>query len=79
MNGKILGRNPALWLSAVAAILNVAVIVFGVPLSIDGLAALNIAAGAIIGLVANSADPTTVPTFSLTTGGQSSETPKVGS
>ena len=63
----LLGRSPALWLATVAAILNVAVIVFGVPLSIDGLAALNVAAAAIIGLIANASDPTTASTFALTT------------
>lgn len=62
----ILGRNPALWAGAIAAILNVAVIVFGVPLTLDGLAALNVAAVAIIGLIANQADPTTQPTFAPT-------------
>lgn len=63
----LLGRSPALWVAAVAAVLNVLVIVFGVPLSIDGLAALNVAAAALIGLIANASDPTTAPTFALTT------------
>lgn len=65
----ILGRNPALWLAAIAAMLNVAVIVFGVPLSMEGLAACNVLAASIIGLVANAADPTTSPTFALTMSG----------
>lgn len=63
----ILGRSPALWIAGVAAVLNVAVIVFGVPLTAEGVAALNAAAIALIGLVANASDPTTAPTFALTT------------
>lgn len=63
----ILGRSPALWIAAVAAILNVAVIVFGVSLTAEGIAALNAAAIALIGLVANATDPTTAPTFAMTT------------
>lgn len=63
----ILGRNPALWLALVAAILNVAVIVFGVPLTELQLAALNTVAVAIVGVLANSADPSTAPTFAATT------------
>jgi anti-sigma-K factor RskA len=59
----ILGRNPALWLGAVAAVLNVAVVVFGIALTVDQLAALNVAAGAIIGVVANESAAGTVGTF----------------
>jgi len=59
----ILGRNPALWAALVAAILNVLVVVVGVPLTIDGIAALNGLALVVIGLVANISDPSTGPTF----------------
>lgn len=62
----ILGRNPALWTALIAAILNVLVIVIHVPISPDGLAALNILGVAVIGLIANASDPTTSPTFALT-------------
>lgn len=62
----ILGRNPALWAGLVAALLNVAVIVFGIPLSTEGVAALNGLAIACIAVLANTADPTTQPTFALT-------------
>lgn len=61
----ILGRNPALWLGAVVALLNVAVVVFGVQLDAEQIAALNAAAVAVVALVANAGDPSTVPTFAL--------------
>ena len=63
----ILGRSPALWLALVAALLNALVIVAGVKLSAEQIAALNIAAAAIVGVVANESDPTTAPTFSTQT------------
>jgi hypothetical protein len=59
----ILGRSPALWLGAIQALLNVLVVVFGVSLTIDQLAALNIAAGAVVGIVANESAAGTVGTF----------------
>ena len=59
----ILGRNPALWVSLVAAILNVLVVVIGIPLSAEGVAALNGLGLVVIGLVANVSDPSTGPTF----------------
>lgn len=59
----ILGRNPGLWLGAIVALLNVLTIVFGAHLDAEQLAALNAAAVAIVALVANAGDPTTVPTF----------------
>lgn len=63
----ILGRNPALWLALLAAALNVAVVVFGVQLTMEQIAVLNAFFVAIIGFVANEKDPTTLPTFALTT------------
>jgi len=63
----ILGRNPALWLALVAAVLNVAVSVFGIVLTTDQLLTVNALAFALVGVLANSADPTTVGTFALTT------------
>jgi uncharacterized membrane protein len=63
----ILGRNPALWLALVGAILNVSVGVFGITLTVDQLIQLNALAFAIVGILANAADPTTVGTFALTT------------
>lgn len=71
----ILGRNPALWAGLVAALLNVAVIVFGIPLSTEGVAALNGLAIAFIAVLANSADPTTQPTFAPTFAAPTSESP----
>lgn len=65
----ILGRNPALWLGLVAAILNVAVGVFGLNLTSDQLVELNALAFAAVAVLANASDPTTAPTFSLTTKG----------
>lgn len=49
----ILGRSPALILGLVAAILNVAVVVFGIDLSTTQLAALNAFAAAAVAVVAN--------------------------
>ena len=63
----ILGRNAAVWIGLVAAVLNMCVLVFGINLDGPQLASLNAAAACLIGLVANSNDPTTVPTFALTT------------
>jgi len=62
----ILGRNPALWLGAIQALLNVAVVVFSVPLDVNQVAALNLAAAAIVGIVANSQTPGTAATFAIT-------------
>ena len=63
----ILGRNPALWLALVAAALNVLVIVFGVALASDQLAALNVLAGVVVGILANSQTAEAVPTFAART------------
>lgn len=63
----ILGRNPALWLGLVGAILNAAVVVLNIQLTTEQLVALNALAFAIVGIVANTADPTTAGTFALTT------------
>lgn len=62
------GRNPALWLGLAAAALNAAVIVFGVQLSAGQLAAIMAVVTALVGVVANEADPTTVGTFARTLG-----------
>ncbi len=71
----ILGRNPALWLAVVAAALNVAVIVLGLQLTAEQLAALNALAVALVGFVANEKDPTTLPTFALATGDRRAAAP----
>lgn len=63
----ILGRNPGLWTGAVAAILNVLVVLGIWHISTDQLATVDVAAFAIVALIANAGDPTTAPTFSLTT------------
>lgn len=63
----ILGRNPALWLALVGASLNAAVVVFGIVLTTEQIVQLNALAFAIVGILANAADPTTVGTFALTT------------
>ena len=62
----ILGRNAGLWAALVAAALNALVLVFGVPLTVDQVGVLNVLALAIIGLIANEADPTTAGTFAPT-------------
>lgn len=63
----ILGRNPALWLALLAAILNISVVVVGWQLSAEQIAAINAGFIAIIGFVANEKDPTTLPTFAMST------------
>lgn len=62
----ILGRSRILWAALVAAALNAAVLVFHVPLDGGQLAAINAFALAILGVVANEADPTTAGTFERT-------------
>lgn len=62
----ILGRNSGLWLGLVAATLNAGVVVFGVQLSTEQLAALNAFALALVGVIANESDPTTAGTISAT-------------
>lgn len=62
----ILGRNPALWLGLVGAVLN-ALVLFGLHLSAEQVAALNAVAFAVVGVIANEADPTTAGTFAATT------------
>lgn len=62
----ILGRSKVLWIALVGAALNAAVVVFGVPISTEGIAALNALGVALIGIFANEHDPTTAGTFALT-------------
>jgi uncharacterized membrane protein len=62
----ILGRQPALWLALVAALLNVMVVVFGIHLTGEQIATLNAFAIAVVGIVANESDPTTAGTFAPT-------------
>ncbi len=71
----ILGRNPALWLGLIAALLNVAVGVFGLNLTPDQLIELNALAFAIVAVIANEKDPSTVGTFALTTKAPNSTVP----
>lgn len=63
----ILGRSRLLWMGLATAILNGAVVVFGVPLTGEQVAAINAVVVAILGILANEADPTTAGTFALTT------------
>ena len=62
----ILGRSPALWYALIVAALNAGVVVFGVNLTAEQLAALNAFALAILGVIANESDPRTVPTLAPT-------------
>lgn len=55
----ILNRNAGLFTGLFAAALNVAVIVLGVHITPEGIAALNAFALALVALVANASDPTT--------------------
>lgn len=63
----ILGRSPALWLSLIAAGLNVLIIVGGVHLTDVEVATLNAFFVALVGIIANESDPTTAGTFAMTT------------
>lgn len=77
--GTILGRNAGLWVGAGSAILDlvlaIVVLVSHQPITPE-LGAVALAAHgvlvAIVGLIANASDPTTVPTFALTTSAASS-------
>lgn len=62
----ILGRNAGLWTALAAALVNVAAVLGLFDLTIDQWAAVNAAAFAVVGLVANAADAGTVPTFAPT-------------
>jgi len=62
----ILGRNAGLWTALIVAAVNVAVVVFGMALTVDQIAVLNAFGLAVVGVVANVADPTTVGTFTPT-------------
>ena len=73
----ILGRSSALWLGLVAAVLNVAVLVFGIHLSSDQLVALNALAFAVVGVIANESNPTTAGTFAMTTKAPAAPAPAV--
>lgn len=71
-SGKLFGRATTLWVSLVAGALNLAVVVFRVPLDADQVIAINGFALILIGILANEENPTTAGTFSATT-----ETPVV--
>lgn len=62
----ILGRNAGLWAATAAAIVNVAATLGVVSLPPEAWSALNAALFAVIGLIANEADPTTAATFAPT-------------
>jgi hypothetical protein len=62
----ILGRNPALLLALVQAVLGL-LLAFGAPISLQQLGAIEAIASCIVGVLANSATPGTVPTFSTRT------------
>ena len=63
----LLGRNVALWLGLVQAILSVLVGVVGVALTLQQVALIEALASAIIAILANANTPGAVPTFSLRT------------
>lgn len=70
----ILGRNAGLWAALVQSGLNVAAAIIVVatnqplsPADVALFAALNAMGLAIVGVIANVADPTTLPTFAMTT------------
>jgi len=70
--GTILGRNAGLWTGAIAAVLNALVLLGIWTLTSEQLAGVDVAAFALVALIANASDPTTAPTFALTTKAPSS-------
>ena len=67
MSGQtILGRSPALFLALVQAVLGL-LLAFGAPLTLQQLGAVEFVASCVVGILANSATPGTVPTFSTRT------------
>ncbi len=63
----ILGRNRALWVALLGAVLNAIVVLGVLNLTSDQIASLDGLGLALIGIIANASDPTTAPTFALTT------------
>lgn len=61
---RILGRALSLWGALFTAAVNVAVIVFAVPLNAAQVGALNICALAFLAVLGNETTPGTAPTFS---------------
>jgi hypothetical protein len=62
----LLGRNIALWLGLVQAVLSLALL-FGAPLTLPQVGAIEALAAVLIGIVANVNTPGALPTFSLRT------------
>ncbi len=71
----ILGRNRALWVALLGAFLNAVVVLGIIRLTSDQIASIDALGLAIIGIIANASDPTTVPTFALTRTPSQSTTP----
>ena len=65
--GKLLGRSTTLWVSLIAAALNLVVVLGVVTLTVDQIVAINGFAFILVGILANEENPTTAGTFSGTT------------
>lgn len=70
--GKLLGRSTTLWVSLIAAALNLVVVLGVVTLDALQIGSINGFALVLIGILANEENPTTAGTFSGTI-----ETPEV--
>lgn len=71
-SGKLLGRATSLWVSLVAAALNLVVVLNIVHLDAAQIGSIDAFALILIGILANEENPTTAGTLSATT-----ETPEV--
>lgn len=71
-SGKLLGRSTTLWVSLIAAALNLAVVLGVVTLDAIQIGSINGFALVLIGILANEENPVVAGTFSATT-----ETPHV--
>lgn len=66
-SGKLLGRSTSLWVSLVAALLNLLVVLAVVSLDALQIGSINTFALVLIGILANEENPTTAGTLSATT------------
>lgn len=66
---RILGRALSLWAALGGAIVNVLVVVVGVPLNVDQVVTINVCYLAFLAVLGNETTPGTAPTFSSDTKG----------
>jgi uncharacterized membrane protein len=66
-SGKLLGRSTSLWVSLVAAALNLAVVLNVITLDAVQIGSVNTFVLVLIGILANEENPTTAGAFEATT------------